>query len=931
VAAALEQAAAGRGSFVLVEGEAGIGKSSLIESAVRLAEAAGLGVLTARASELERHYPFGIVVDLFRPLRRDPAQRADLFGGAAALAEQVFAVDVGAQGGTAAPPDPFAALHGLFWLTINAVERRPTLIVVDDAHWADDSSLRFLHYLVQRVQDLAAVVLVAQRPGEGAAASGPGAQLTTHADATVIRLSPLSSDGVAHLVATLGVADPTGDVARACWLATQGNPYYATELLRSGATAADARNWETAATMRRVPERVTRSIRARLDRIGESARAIAEAVAVLGDGTTIALAASLADIDPSEATDAVRHLVDAAILRPAEGLAFIHPIARDAVYLAVPESVRATSHRRAAALLHASGAPVDHVAVHLLEAEPASDPQTVDTLCRAAAAAVDRCAHDVAQAYLRRALDEPPEPSRRAGVLVDLARANAAIGTELAVARYREALEAVAEPVERAAIMLELGHALINAVQWEAATDVFESGLREAEGADPALVSRLEAGFVSAAFVSLTRRGQAGALLERILAAPTIDPGHRELAVWTAFQRTATVTSTAAEMLDLVHRSLGDAPMEDLVRAGQLIEVTAGVLVSTDELELELDLLTRALDGVQRMGWQAKFGVYSYCRAWPQYYTGRLAEAITDGLAAISAAELGWETFYPGTCAVLGWAHLERGEIGEAERVIALDDERWSQRLDYQLLVPITRGRIALERGQLDEAVRQFELARRGGEVTGLLTPIPPDWRSWMTITLARMGHHADARTLAAEGLELAERWGARWPIGMALRAVGIAEGGTDGIALLERAAAIHENSPAVLERARTVLELGAAERRAGRTVDAREHLRVAADLAHRIGATGLRQRALDELVASGVRPRRFAVTGIDALTPSELRVARLAAEGRTNREVAQSLFVTPKAVEYHLANAYRKLQVAGRGELAGALRDAASSEVVSV
>jgi DNA-binding CsgD family transcriptional regulator len=571
------------------------------------------------------------------------------------------------------------------------------------------------------------------------------------------------------------------------------------------------------------------------------------------------------------------------------------------------------------------------VAVHLLEAEPASDPQTVDTLCRAAAAAVDRGAHDVAQAYLRRALDEPPEPSRRAGVLVDLARANAAIGTELAVARYREALEAVAEPVERAAIMLELGHALINAVQWEAATDVFESGLREAEGADPALVSRLEAGFVSAAFVSLTRRGQAGALLERILAAPTIDPGHRELAVWTAFQRTATVTSTAAEMLDLVHRSLGDAPMEDLVRAGQLIEVTAGVLVSTDELELELDLLTRALDGVQRMGWQAKFGVYSYCRAWPQYYTGRLAEAITDGLAAISAAELGWETFYPGTCAVLGWAHLERGEIGEAERVIALDDERWSQRLDYQLLVPITRGRIALERGQLDEAVRQFELARRGGEVTGLLTPIPPDWRSWMTITLARMGNHADARTLAAEGLELAERWGARWPIGMALRAVGIAEGGTDGIALLERAAAIHENSPAVLERARTVLELGAAERRAGRTVDAREHLRLAADLAHRIGATGLRQRALDELVASGVRPRRFAVTGIDALTPSELRVARLAAEGRTNREVAQSLFVTPKAVEYHLANAYRKLQVAGRGELAGALRDAASSEVVSV
>jgi len=419
--------------------------------------------------------------------------------------------------------------------------------------------------------------------------------------------------------------------------------------------------------------------------------------------------------------------------------------------------------------------------------------------------------------------------------------------------------------------------------------------------------------------------------LQRLLQTDPIDPAHRELAAWAAFQRTAAVTSTATEMTALIERALGDASPDELVRAGQTVEVVAGVLVSTDGLEREVELLSSSLEAVERLGLQAKFGTYSYCRSWPFYYMGRLDESIADAQAAVRANDLGWETFYPASCAVLGWAYLERGEVDEAERVIDIDPERWAQRLDYQLLVPITRGRIALERGQLEEAVRQFELARDGGVVTGVQTPVPPDWRSWMAITLARLGRREEARHIAAEGLELATRWGALWPIAVALRAAGIAAGGSVGVDLLRQAVDGLADGPARLEHARSLVFLGEALRRAGSTVEAREVLARGADLAHGIGAYGLADRARTELIAAGSRPRRYALTGVASLTPSELRVVRMVGDGRTNREVAQSLFVTPKAVEYHLANAYRKLRISGRAELSAVLATESALQVISV
>jgi DNA-binding CsgD family transcriptional regulator len=192
--------------------------------------------------------------------------------------------------------------------------------------------------------------------------------------------------------------------------------------------------------------------------------------------------------------------------------------------------------------------------------------------------------------------------------------------------------------------------------------------------------------------------------------------------------------------------------------------------------------------------------------------------------------------------------------------------------------------------------------------------------RSGAALALSRLGRYQDARQLA--DAELADVWmfGAPRTLGIALRTAGLARGGPEGLALLRESVAALDRSPALLERARSLAELGAALRRSGERAAAREPLARALELAARCGARPLAARAREELIAAGARPRRPWRTGVDALTPSELRIVRLAAGGRSNREIAGELYVTLKAVEGHLAHAYAKLGIGGRDQLPRAL-----------
>jgi DNA-binding CsgD family transcriptional regulator len=177
-------------------------------------------------------------------------------------------------------------------------------------------------------------------------------------------------------------------------------------------------------------------------------------------------------------------------------------------------------------------------------------------------------------------------------------------------------------------------------------------------------------------------------------------------------------------------------------------------------------------------------------------------------------------------------------------------------------------------------------------------------------------GERQEAIELCDEEIAAANRFEVPRELGMALRAKGLVMGGDAGVDLFQQAAQELERAGALLEQARALTDLGTALRAAGKRVQSREPLRQGLDLATRCGATALITRAREELVAAGARPRRTLLSGLEALTASELRVCRMAAEGLSNRQIAEALFVTEKTVEGHLGNAYRKLDVSSRSEL---------------
>ena len=917
--AALTRAQAGAGTALLIEGEAGIGKSTLARRAAELAGAMDIRVLRARGGELERDLPYGVVVELFGQVARDGSARA-LFAGPARIAAPLFSLHAGASDAPDDPDrdgvDPIAHVHGLFWLVLNLVENAPLVIVVDDAQWADEPSLRFLHHLVRRIAELPVVVIVAMRSDAG---SQPGAASLLRAEREATHLVPgaLSELAVGQLVAEIANRRVTDDLRRAAWEATGGNPFFVKEL---AAELDRAPELDPATLAYALPEGVSRDLDARLAGGKPEARSLAEAVAILGERSSLHRAAVIAGIEAQEAAGAARWLVEASILADAEPLAFRHPLLRGAVDAAIGGPARGELHRRAGLLLAAEGVDIGVVGAQLHNGAACADQEVVLLLRRAAQAASGRGEPKAAIRLLRRALAEPPTPEGRLDVLLELAQAEAAASASSAVATFGEALALVQAPDRRAEVQLELGHALLAGGQWQGAVEAFSAGLEEAPGVANAVRARLEAGYLSSAWVTMGDRGAIAERVRRILEAEELGEANRQLAAWIAFHQGAVVSSTAAEMGALVRRVLSEAPIERLVLEGQMVEVAAGILLETDDLPLEVDVLTRAIDVARRTGPIGKAGIYAYCRAWPSYFMGRLTDAIADAEEALRAAELGWEAFVPAAVTVTAEAYIERDELQAAADVLAIDRDRWAGRIDTAMLLPIAEGRLALARGDLPTAAERLRIAGEGAQASFMRNTVPTDWRSWYATALFRLERREEARTIAEENVEVARQWGAAWPLGAALRVLGLVEGGPVGVGFLREGRELLADSPAQLEHARLLVTFGATLRRNGGLTEAREVLTRAADLAQRLGARALLRRATDELRAAGARPRRVALTGVDSLTPAELRVAGEALAGLTNREIAQALFVTPKAVEFHLANTYRKLGIAARGELASAL-----------
>ncbi len=381
--AVLEGLQRGEARTLLIEGRAGIGKSRLMAELRERAGHSGIRVLSARGSELEREFPFGVVRQLFEPALADPKARKALLGGAAASAEQVLDPPTG---GTDQPVDAsFAALHGLYWLTANLASEEPLVIAVDDLHWCDQPSLRFLAYTVKRLEGLPLLLAACLRPSEPGTDATLLGEIANDPATVLLQPGPLGAEAIGQIVQDRLGTLPDTPFQQATHKATGGNPLLLHELVKTMAAEGVPPDAGHASILRDVgPRAVTRTVLTRLARLGPDAAPVARAVAVLGEGADLRSVASLADIPEQRTAEAMGALARSEILRPEQPLGFVHPLLREAIYRELPPGELELAHARAAELLREAGAPPEKVAAHLLVVPHRGDPEVVELLQAAA-------------------------------------------------------------------------------------------------------------------------------------------------------------------------------------------------------------------------------------------------------------------------------------------------------------------------------------------------------------------------------------------------------------------------------------------------------------------------------------------------------------------------------------------------------------------
>ena len=914
----VESARAGSGVSVVVEGPPGIGKSHLLSAARTGAAEAGLAVLFARGGEFEREFPFGIARQLLEPvvMAADAGERARLLAGAAALSEPVV-VGPADGGGVEAS---FGALHGLYWLAANVASVRPALVVVDDVQWADLASLRWLVFLARRLEGVPLGLVLATRSGEGAAEHELVDELVAVPGVEVLRPADLSEAAVGGLAGELLAPEPDPMFVAACYEATGGNPFLLRELLGELARRGVAPMPENVGVVSGLSSQgVERAVRARLRRLGPECVALARAVAVLGDSAELGIAGQLAGLDETTALLASDRLVGAWILAPGRPLGFAHALVRASVEAELTASERSAEHERAAGLLAQAGAGEDRVALHFLACDPRGDPDVVETLRGAAGEASARGAPDAAVAFLRRAVQEPPPAGLRASVEHELGIAALRAGrVELAIERLRQATHGLSDAGERAQSADSLASALFLANRSDEAMAELSAVIDELPDGEREQGLRLQATRWVAPRVSTgawrrllekgdrfeVRDGSSGTIGERLaLAVASLQ---------------AVRGRSAAEARELAKRALtGGTLIADPGPESAGFWIAPLVLMWAGALDDATTVTDDVIGWARRHGSLPAFSMATQVRAFVGWLRGALDDAEADAASALEGAAPG---FSPYGHFALANVLLARGQLDDVDELLSqppFEPGSPSRSIFYYLQ---TRARLRAAQQRPEEALDDLFACARFEEEWEITTPAVCNWRADAAPLLASLDRRQEARALAEAELERSRAFGAPVPLSSALRALGALDPGRGGVELLEQAVSALERSPALLERSLAQLWLGSALRRAGRRVDAREWLRGALELAQRCGAAAVAARAHDELVAAGARPRRDPIDSRSNLTAGELRVARLAAEGMTNREVAQALFLTENTIETHLRSAYRKLDISSRSQLARAL-----------
>ncbi|MFF1607030.1 AAA family ATPase [Amycolatopsis sp. NPDC058278] len=898
----------GAAASAVLAGEFGMGKSATLRTAAALAADAGFTVATATGSRLESHLAGGLVRQLADALEEPGAPRrppvAELCGSAG-------------EG---------EALDLFFRIVRDAAERGPLFLGIDNIHLADAWSMRCLAYLRNRVLDLPVLIVLTSVIGypphrEVALLDMVGSTPVT------ITLNGLGDAAAAEI---LGLAP--GELASACREATGGNPVLLQALRPRLLPGADPHELGSSLIGQVLTTRVQEF---------PHAPDILHAAAILGEDAGFDLLARLAGVDELDALQAIDTLVRLHVLNNSDQPTLTYSFVRNSLLKDMPQTTRAVNHSRAAKLLTEAGAPPERVAAHLLEATSIRIPWAVDVLRLSARDAVFSGRSELAARHLRRALEERLTSGRRMAVLLQLAHAEFQFDPPGAAKRVREAVDTVGNRETAAYIATAMLLSLCGGQ--DARLGISAAGQ---------IAARLDAGGPDAVWplLCMTYLAEAGSRLgpppefrdfeeqwapltdpaaqrsrSALLALDAVRSGESAQDAVGHFADALSQAGAPPRAGDSATRSPRELSSED---GGELFEqhyfFTLATAVLADE-PAHVDRLCRVLD-VEREPWDVHVphgALPTLARGIALQTSGDLQRASVHFESLLRRFdERGGTTTCPVgvLCAaklVECWVDLGRFEA--ATSLLDRMDFVASQGLFTHTYLLYARGRLRVATGYTRFGFEDLLSCGRRLAHHGMRFPGFVPWRAHAARAALALGQTDDAARLAEEDINASARWGAARPLGTALTTLGLVREDDEAERALQKAITTLRSSPARLQLATALTELGTLQSRHGQSEKAIETLRQAVELSEQCGARPLARRAAEELRSS----RRALTPAKDnehGLTRQENRIAVMAAQGLTNREIATALHLTRRTVELHLSGAYRKLGIPGRAELGGAL-----------
>lgn len=909
-------ARARRGGVLAFAAPAGLGKTTLLAEVRRRAAAKGCTVLSARGGDQEQRVAFHVARQLLQP-QLAAASRAELterLGGWYDIVGPALGLCTAAEG---SPPDPQGLRDGLDWvLTHLAVRRAPLVVVLDDAHWADPESLGWLSAFAPRAEDLPMLLVAAYRPDE---LPDSGAEFAGHRSGRrPLGLEPLTSEAIARLVRDRVGAHADDAFCHECWAVTSGNPFEAVELAARVRDRGLEPTADRAPALRDLAAAVKGSgLIAQIERLGTATVRLAWACAVLGTEISPQLAGAVAGLGGEEVARCAERLRRARVLAPADPdtepgtdtLEFVHPLIATAVYDAIPAATRVALHGQAAWCVVDAGLGSTTAARHLVETHPEGDPWVVQHLRAAARQTLRAGAPDTARRYLARALREPPDHDERAAVLFELGCASLLTEPATTVNHLRAAL---AEPVAgalRHGIVYRLSQVLAHSDRLVEASELLAHESRLTTDARSRLRMQSEK-FMWDAFRadepdSPARSRRLARLADRLTGRDLTERYIIGLRAWDA---TVRAEPSAVAVAQAERALAGGLSWADESRGFEVPVLVALTFLYADRPGRAEELFAAGTAEFERQGWRGAHLSFAYTLlGYIRYRRGRLVEAEDFVRAGLRLAErVGPRTpaeWY--AVGVMIEVLLARGRTAEAERVARAHD--FGEPFPAAVTFPDSQtvhAELLLATGRTEEAAAELAAVGRRLDPRGMRNPA---WCPWqLHLALAEACETPErARETALAAVARARQYGAPSAIGQALRVTAEVSADTERIKLLEESVDWLERSPAAYELARSLVALGTALRRTGRTTEAAGHLYRGLETAQSCGADGLVDDARAELAAAGLRPRTLHPAGTDTLTVRERSAAELTVRGE---DPAAVLGLDQAAVTLLLSAVYRKL-----------------------